>query len=262
MLKGENDSETLAVYGYLATCIRTLSMTDRFHTRQLKKKPSTLSSAATGTNFPTLPPQDSSFLPGIIGAVVVPVVTRRVLGDTSVLNTGTWSRAGYTAGGCVRVLISIGIRRSGIGLGVVRVGRGWTGRRSNSLVTGIGRLAVLVILVGTGCAMGSANPSLLRSVAIAHVGRSGVGGKGVCGIGHGGGVSLTAEAEETTALAAVSAGVVVSWTGAESLLLAVVADQSDFDKGREEEEQAGDGLALYTRRMVVLGYSHSNNGNS
>lgn len=129
------------------------------------------------------------------------------------------------------MLISIDIRRSGIGVRVVWVGRGWAGRRSNTLVTGVGRLAILVVLVGTACAVGCANPSLLRSVAIAHVGRSGVGGKGVCGIGHAGGVSLAAESEETTALAAVSAGVVVSWTGSESLLLAVVADQSKFDKG-------------------------------
>jgi hypothetical protein len=55
-------------------------------------------------------------------------------------------------------------------------------------------------------------------------------------------VALPSQAEETTALATGSFGVVVVWTGSEFLLLVVVTDQCKFDQsGEEEEEDSNDG---------------------
>lgn len=196
-------------------------------------------------------------LTGIIGAIIVPVVTGWVVGDASVLNTGARSRPSNS--GTKLRIHAVSVRACVMAV----CSRWWTSWGSNHRLVGrvVTRLAVLV--VGIIMAVRCANTGLLGSVAIADVGRASVRRQCTGVMTQVGIVALPSQAEETTALATGSFGVVVVWTGSEFLLLVVVTDQCKFDQSGEEEEEAIDDSELdcpYSEIHGGLEYSHSNDG--
>lgn len=192
----------------------------------------------------------------VVDSVLISVITSWVLSSRRVSDTGTMSSSGDTASYVRPVRVDGGRGGSSSGsdmrggvVGVLRDAGSGRGCRVES------RLAMLVV----GSVLVRAHASLLSGVAIAHLVGVGVGRKSVL-VDHVG-LPLAAEAEKTAATLTGTGGVAVSWTGAEALLLAAVADEGKLDEGRQEEEDAGGCQygATYTE-YIGCRLLHSNDG--
>ena len=128
------------------------------------------------------------------------------------------------------ILIPVSMRMSPRG----RVGPDRRLRDTASMT--VSSLAVLVIRVCRGHTV--ADTGCLGSIAVSNIGRGRVLGKSVGVLAHAGACTVAAPAKDAPTLAAVAGGVVVGRAGAETLLLAVMTEQGEFESSREDKEEA------------------------
>jgi len=171
----------------------------------------------------------------VVDSVFISVVPSGILSRSRTVDAGTVASSGDAAVDVRPVRVH---GRSGVSRGC-RLRRGVS--RSGSRCRVKTRLSVLVVTVSGVAAVAVRGPhaGLFSGVAIAHVGGLDVCRQGVGILGHAGGALLAAEAEEAAAgLAAVTRRVAISWSRAEALFLAAVADEGELDEGGDEEEDA------------------------
>lgn len=110
------------------------------------------------------------------------------------------------------------------------------GVRRSRAGLGIRYLSVVLVLVVVRCRLGSHRRSL-SVIALTQLIRLNVRGQCIRVVLRFGSALLAEETEQAPALS-VARSIVVSWTRAEALFLASVADEDDFEKRREDEEYA------------------------